>query len=316
MPAAQRHVVTPNNDTIYGAGFADLTTDAVVIQTPIDAPPGHYWTIQFVDLFTTVIHQLGSASATPGGKFLLVGPEWKGQRPRGFIDVLHSPTNVTGVFGRSFAARTPEAKAKARAVLNQIGMYPFSENDERPQDLRLRGQRPQQGVSTRPHGRDPRRRSRSAAQATRGREHVLGPIEKCAGRESAGGRERHSHGRAGAHAARAARIRCLLARAARSRRADGRCRIACHRPVRPGRRRRRQWLAASGERRHLGRRLVRPRGGGDHLHLRQRLSRGYLLRPRHRLEGRPALSAAMATRSSSRRMRCRPWTGTGVDSGR
>ena len=42
--------------------------------------------------------------------------------------MLHSPTNVTGVFGRSFAARTPEAKAKARAVLNQIGMYPVSEN--------------------------------------------------------------------------------------------------------------------------------------------------------------------------------------------
>ena len=128
MPAAQRHVVTPNNDTIYGAGFADLTTEAVVIQTPVDAPPGHYWTIQFVDLFTTVIHQLGSASGTPGGKFLLVGPDWNGQRPRGFIDVLRSPTNVTGVFGRSFAAHGPEAKAKARAVLNQIGMYPFSEN--------------------------------------------------------------------------------------------------------------------------------------------------------------------------------------------
>jgi hypothetical protein len=128
MPAAQRHVVTPNNDTIYGAGFADLTTDAVVIQTPTDAPDGHYWTIQFVDLFTTVIHQLGSASATPGGKFLLVGPDWRGQMPRGFIDVLRSPTNVTGVFGRSFAAHTPEAKARARAVLNQIGMYPYSEN--------------------------------------------------------------------------------------------------------------------------------------------------------------------------------------------
>lgn len=128
MPPAQRKVVTPNNDTIYGVGLFDLGADSVVIQTPTDAPKGHYWTIQIVDVFTTVTHQLGSASSTPGGKFLLVGPDWAGQKPQGFLDVLRSPTNVGGVFGRSFAARTPEAKAKARAVLNQIGIYPLGQD--------------------------------------------------------------------------------------------------------------------------------------------------------------------------------------------
>ena len=128
MPPPQRKVVTPNNDTIYGVGLADLTNDGVVVQTPNDAPKGHYWTIQIVDLFTTVTHQFGSASATPGGKLLLVGPNWNGDKPAGFIEVLRSPTNVAGVFGRSFAAHTPEAKAKARAVLNQIGMVPLSQD--------------------------------------------------------------------------------------------------------------------------------------------------------------------------------------------
>ena len=128
MPPSQRKVVTPNNDTIYGVGFADLADDSVVIQTPTDVPEGHYWTIQIADLFTTVTHQLGSASGTPGGKLLLVGPDWNGERPAGFIDVLHSPTNLAGVFGRSFAARTPEAKANARDVLNQIGMVPLSQD--------------------------------------------------------------------------------------------------------------------------------------------------------------------------------------------
>ncbi|MGH9027839.1 MAG: DUF1254 domain-containing protein, partial [Acidimicrobiia bacterium] len=128
MPPAQRKVVTPNNDTIYGVGFFDLGADSVVIQTPTDVPEGHYWTIQIVDVFTTVTHQLGSASRTPGGKFLLVGPDWSGQTPDGFVAVLRSPTNVGGVFGRSFAARTPEAKAKARAVLNQIGIYPLGQD--------------------------------------------------------------------------------------------------------------------------------------------------------------------------------------------
>src|SRR6476659_7974623 len=132
MPASQRKVVTPNNDTIYGAGFADLTSDSAVIQTPTEVPDGHYWTIQIVDLFTNVTHQLGSASGTPGGKLLLVGPDWNGEKPEGFVDVLRSPTTFAGVFGRSFTARTPDAKARARRVLNQIGMMPLSQDQPGP----------------------------------------------------------------------------------------------------------------------------------------------------------------------------------------
>ena len=128
MPAAQRKVVTPNQDTIYGAGFADLVNDSVVIQTPSDVPDGHYWTIQIVDLFTNVIQQLGSASGTPGGKLLLVGPDWTGDRPDDFIDVLRSPTNVAAVFGRSFTQHSAAAKDRARAVLDQIGMVPLTQN--------------------------------------------------------------------------------------------------------------------------------------------------------------------------------------------
>ncbi|MDM0067752.1 DUF1254 domain-containing protein [Variovorax sp. J31P207] len=135
MSPAQRKVVTPNSDTIYGVSFVDLTREAVVVQTPSDVPKGQYWTIQICDLFTTVIHQLGSASNTPGGKLLLVGPNWSGEKPDGFIDVLRSPTNVAGLFGRSFAAHTGESKARARAVLNQIGVV--AQSLDRPGPLRF-----------------------------------------------------------------------------------------------------------------------------------------------------------------------------------
>jgi hypothetical protein len=128
MPPAQRWVVTPNNDTIYGGGFANLGVEPAVIQTPVDVPQGHYWTIQIADAFTNVIHQLGSASKTPGGKFLLVGPDWNGRKPEGFVDVLRMPTNIASAFPRSFAARSPAGKAQALAVLDQTGMYPLSKN--------------------------------------------------------------------------------------------------------------------------------------------------------------------------------------------
>jgi hypothetical protein len=129
MSPAQRWVVAPKSDTIYGAGFADLTSDAAVVQTPTDAPEGHYWTIQIVDVMTNVVHQLGSASATPGGKFLLVGPDWDRDTPADFIDVLRMPTNVAAALPRSFAFRTEDSKRRARAVLNQLGMYPLSEDE-------------------------------------------------------------------------------------------------------------------------------------------------------------------------------------------
>jgi hypothetical protein len=129
LPPNQRIVVTPNNDTYYGVSFLDLGREPVVVQTPADVPKGHYWVMQITDVFTNVIHTLGSAWGTAGGKFLLVGPDWQGQKPDGFIDVIRLPTNYGGVFPRSFAARTPEARTRAIAVQNQMGVYPLSKND-------------------------------------------------------------------------------------------------------------------------------------------------------------------------------------------
>jgi hypothetical protein len=138
MAPSQRMVVTPNNDTIYMSGFADLGREPAVIQTPTSVPRGHYWTIQIADVFTNVIYQLGSAAGTPGGKYLLVGPGWNGQKPESFIDVLRMPTNVAWVPGRSFAAHTSEAKAEALAVLGQMRIFPLSQNHPGPQPMDCR----------------------------------------------------------------------------------------------------------------------------------------------------------------------------------
>ena len=134
MAPSQRMVVTPNNDTIYMSGFCDLGKEPAVVQTPSRVPKGHYWTIQVADVFTNVIYPLGSAAGTPGGKYLLVGPDWRGETPAEFIGVLRMPTNVCWVPGRSFAAHSPESKAEARAVLNQMRVFPQSQDKPGPQD--------------------------------------------------------------------------------------------------------------------------------------------------------------------------------------
>ena len=110
MPPAQRKVVTPNNDTIYGAGFADLADDAVVIQTPTDVPKGHYWTIQIVDLFTTVIHQLGSASGTRGASFC-----WSGRTGRTKSREALSTSPLADQRGRRLRPQFRRAHAEAKA---------------------------------------------------------------------------------------------------------------------------------------------------------------------------------------------------------
>jgi hypothetical protein len=91
-------------------------------------PKGHYWTIQIADVFTNIIYQIGSAAGTPGGKYLLVGPDWKGQKPAEFLDLFRLPTDIGWVPGRSFATHTPESKAQSLAVLGQIRIYPLSQN--------------------------------------------------------------------------------------------------------------------------------------------------------------------------------------------
>jgi hypothetical protein len=128
LPRAQRWVVSPNNDTVYGSCLADLGQGPLVVQTPTDVPKGQYWTVQIVDAFTNVVHQLGSRAGTAGGKHLLAGPGWDGELPKDFVDVLEVPTNLTWLVPRSFLAPTPESRTTSLAVLGQIGAYPLSEN--------------------------------------------------------------------------------------------------------------------------------------------------------------------------------------------
>ena len=61
------------------------------------------------------------------------------------LEVIRLPTNYGGVFPRSFAARTPEAKARAIAVQNQMGVYPLSENQSGQRKFDCEAWLPSQG---------------------------------------------------------------------------------------------------------------------------------------------------------------------------
>ncbi len=123
----QRNVACANQDVVYGMGALGLDISPVVIQVPDFGD--RFWVYQIVDLRTDSFVQLGKMYNTTPGFYLLVGPDWQGETPRGITRVFRSPTN-TGLVGPRIAQNdTPEDKKAVQQPLRQVLMYPLSDFD-------------------------------------------------------------------------------------------------------------------------------------------------------------------------------------------
>lgn len=87
-------VQTPNSDTPYSMAGLDLRTEPLVLTVPaIEA--GRYFSIQLVDLYTHNFAYIGSrTTGNGGGNFLLAGPRWEGEAPKGITQVIRSETEL------------------------------------------------------------------------------------------------------------------------------------------------------------------------------------------------------------------------------
>ena len=118
-------VTCPNQDTVYGAGFFSLDKQPVVVQVPDFGQ--RFYTYQIIDHRTDSFAFIGKQYGTKPGFYLLVGPNWKGDVPKGINAVCQSQTDLAAVFPRVFQDDTPEDKVAIQSVLNQIDVYPLSE---------------------------------------------------------------------------------------------------------------------------------------------------------------------------------------------
>ena len=84
----ERLVACPNQDVVYGAGSLALDVSPVVIQVPDFGD--RFWVYQMVDLRTDGFVQLGKMYGTTPGFYLLVGPNWRGDVPKGITKVFRS----------------------------------------------------------------------------------------------------------------------------------------------------------------------------------------------------------------------------------
>jgi hypothetical protein len=95
-----KDVVTPNADTPYSMALLDLRAEPVVLQVP--AVTDRYYVFQFVDLFGTNPHFIGSrATGSGAGTYLAVGPGWEGEASDAFDGVLPFDTDLVFVIGRT-----------------------------------------------------------------------------------------------------------------------------------------------------------------------------------------------------------------------
>ena len=89
-----RTVQTPNSDTPYSFIGFDLRAEPLVLTIPaVDGK--RYFSVQLVDAYTFNFDYIGTrTTGNGGGRYLLAGPNWKGDVPEGIDAVYRSETEV------------------------------------------------------------------------------------------------------------------------------------------------------------------------------------------------------------------------------
>jgi hypothetical protein len=129
----ERNVACPNQDVVYGLGMLALDVSPVVVQVPDFGD--RFWVYQVVDLRTDSFVQLGKMYGTVPGFYLLVGPNWNGEVPKGITRVFRASSHTGLVAPRVFQDDTPQDKRAIQGALTGIAMYPLAEYDGRPKTM-------------------------------------------------------------------------------------------------------------------------------------------------------------------------------------
>lgn len=118
-------IQTPNSDTPYSWIGLDLRAEPMVFTVP-PIPKERYWSLQLIDLYTHNFDYLGSrATGNGGGSYMIAGPGWRGETPRGITKVIRSETEISSAQFRTqlFA---PDDLENVKAIQRQYIAQPLS----------------------------------------------------------------------------------------------------------------------------------------------------------------------------------------------
>jgi hypothetical protein len=127
IQADQKFVTCPNQDTVYGAGYQHLDKQPVVIQVPDFG--SRFFVYQMADSRTESFCSIGQQYGSKPGFYLLVGPNWKGEVPKGINAVCRASTDLVAVLPRIFMDDTSADRNAVRPLVNQVVLYPLDQFD-------------------------------------------------------------------------------------------------------------------------------------------------------------------------------------------
>ena len=112
--STRKSATSPAPTRTWSTASALLALDVspVVIQVPDFGD--RFWVYQIVDLRTDSFVQLGKMYGTTPGFYLLVGPDWQGEVPKGITRVFRC-TDAIPASSRRASSRTTRRKTSARS---------------------------------------------------------------------------------------------------------------------------------------------------------------------------------------------------------
>ena len=115
--------------------FTALDKEPTVLQVPDFGD--RFYVYAMYDQRTDEIGRIGKQYGTKPGFYMIVGPRWTGELPKGITAVVRSSTDRVFVVPRVFKDSTPEDTEAVQPVIDQIVMYPLSQYRRHDEEKRL-----------------------------------------------------------------------------------------------------------------------------------------------------------------------------------
>lgn len=123
---ADKAVQTPNSDTPYSMVGFDLRTEPIVLTFP-KIEKNRYFSVQLVDAYTHNFAYIGTrTTGNDGGSYLLAGPNWKGELPKGIKAIIPCETELAlGIYRTQLF--NPADIGNVKKIQSQYKLQPLSE---------------------------------------------------------------------------------------------------------------------------------------------------------------------------------------------
>ncbi len=122
-PADYRGVSAPNADTLYSAAWVDLSEPQVFSHPDMGK---RYFLFPMYDLWMNIVQSPGArTTGSKAGKFLLTGPGWKGEVPKGMTHYQFDSRYML-ILGRTYATGSDADYKAVNALQAQYKITPLA----------------------------------------------------------------------------------------------------------------------------------------------------------------------------------------------